>query len=92
MSQSPRPLFREHALKEYMQRREKDILPRSVAPPTILFVWILLVLTLTMTFLAWWTQVPIEVSGNGLLLYPSTLQTSGSHQGMILAFLPVNSI
>jgi len=36
MSQAQRPLFREHALKHYLQKREKDILPRLVSPPTFI--------------------------------------------------------
>jgi hypothetical protein len=91
MSQSPRPLFREHALKEYMQRREKDVLPRSVAPPTMLFVWLLLLITLTLLFLTWETRVPTFISGSGLLLFP-TSSTNTQTSEMVLAFLPPASL
>ncbi|HTK10141.1 MAG TPA: hypothetical protein VL485_23405 [Ktedonobacteraceae bacterium] len=88
MSQSPRPLFREHALKEYMQRHEKDTLPRSVAPPTIIFAWLLLVIALALAGLAWWAQVPAFLPGNGILLFPASGSAVQAEQGVALILLP----
>ena len=40
MPQEQRPLFREHALQHYLQKREKDILPHFVSPPIFVCAWI----------------------------------------------------
>ena len=57
MSQQPQPvvtapgaqraIFRREALDHYMRGREKAVLPRYAAPPTLAFMWILLGLLLT---------------------------------------------
>lgn len=68
MAQSRRPLFRESAFKQYMQKREKDSMPRLISPPIFLFSWILLCLLVAAAFLAWWGEVPIFASGQGIML------------------------
>lgn len=68
MAQSRRPLFRESAFKQYMQKREKDSMPRLISVPVFLFSWILLCLLVAAAFLAWWGEVPIFASGQGIML------------------------
>ena len=46
MALSPRPIFRERAMKQYIQRRQKDVIPRLIAPPLFLLLWVLLGLLL----------------------------------------------
>jgi hypothetical protein len=54
MSQSQRPLFREHAMQHYLQKREKDILPHFVSPPVFVCAWILLSLAVAVGLLVAW--------------------------------------
>lgn len=62
-----RQFFRKEALEHYARSREKDILPRSVAPPVFLFFWILLGLLLAATLLAWQVQVPTYAAASGFI-------------------------
>jgi hypothetical protein len=77
-------LFRSQALKHYMQDREKDILPRFVAPPMFLFLWTLIGLLLITLGIAWFGEVPQYVTGNGLILE----QQAGTQ--VALLFFPVD--
>ena len=83
MPQSPRQLFRDHALQQYMQRREKDVLPRFIAPPTFLFAWILLALMLLAGVFLWWERIPTTVSAAGIVPTQPTGQ-------QVLVFLPAS--
>ena len=62
-----RQFFRQEALEHYAQSREKDILPRSVAPPVFLFFWVLLLLLLAATVLSWQVQVPFYADASGFI-------------------------
>ncbi len=64
---SHRQIFRKEALEHYARSRERDILPRSVAPPVFLFFWILLGLLLAATLLAWQVHVPTYGAASGFI-------------------------
>ena len=86
-----RQFFRKEALEHYARSREKDILPRSVAPPVFLFFWILLVLLLAATVLAWQVHVPIYADASGFIAQdgqPGALPDSGT---TAVLFVPTNS-
>ncbi len=87
MSQAQRPLFREHALKHYLQKREKDILPRLVSPPTFICGWFLLCLVVAVGVAAWLEKVPIFVNGSGIVLAQEQGNVSGDG-GTARIFLP----
>jgi len=89
MSQAQRPLFREHALKHYLQKREKDILPRLVSPPTFICGWFLLCLVVAVGVVAWLEKVPIFVNGSGIVLAQEQGNVSGDG-GMVRIFLPAS--
>lgn len=76
---SGRQIFRDKAIRHYQQSKEKDILPRIVAPRIFLFLWILLGLLLASTVLAWLEQVPMRVEGSGIVLDQSVV--AGSDTG-----------
>jgi hypothetical protein len=65
---SRRQFFRKEALEHYARSRERDILPRSVAPPVFLFFWILFGLLLAATLLAWQVQVPTYAAASGFIV------------------------
>lgn len=75
-----RHIFREQAIQHYVQRREKDVLPRFVMPPTFLFLWILLGLCLVGAWLAWNIQFPVYTSAVGMI-------TKGGQDGRSTAVL-----
>jgi len=89
MSQTQRPLFREHALKHYLQKREKDILPRLVSPPTFICGWFLLCLVVAVGVVAWLEKVPIFVNGSGIVLAQEQGNVSGDG-GTARIFLPAS--
>lgn len=86
MPEAQRPLFREHALQHYLQKREKDILPHFVSPPVFTCTWILFSLIMIGGLLAATQKLPIQVNGSGIIL----AQSSGSNGETALLFLPAS--
>ena len=86
-----RSIFRDQAIKRYIEKRDKDVLPHLVAPPVFLFLWILLGLLLTMGVLAWLAQVPTYLAGPGIILEQHPPSTSGQSEAIALFFLPALS-
>ncbi len=78
MSQAERPLFRETAIQQYLRKREKDILPHLVRPPTFLCCWLLAALLLSAVVLAWTTEVPVYAAAPGIILVQSSQTASGN--------------
>lgn len=89
--QGKRPLFREHALQKYMQRRENDVLPRIVSPPVFICVWIIFGLVVASGLMAWLERVPVYVNGSGVVL--TTGKNPNSSQNIVdaLVFIPVTA-
>jgi hypothetical protein len=90
MAMSKKGIFRNKALNYYVQSRERDILPRFVAPPVFLFLWILLALLLASTVLAWLAHVPTRVAGSGVVLDQEKAPSNSSGAVAVL-FLPATS-
>ncbi|GCE30846.1 hypothetical protein KDA_63300 [Dictyobacter alpinus] len=86
-----RPLFREHALQQYMQRRENDILPRIVSPPVFLFSWLLFALVIGSGVVAWLTRVPIYVNSAGVAVSNEYSINARQSEVNVLVFVPVNT-
>jgi hypothetical protein len=91
MTKAVRSIFRDEAIKNYIERREKAVLPQLVAPPVFLFLWILLGLLLTAGLFAWLAQVPIYVEGDGIILEQQPPSASGPREAVALIFLPAAS-
>ncbi len=68
MTMSGQRIFREKAIQHFRQSRERDVLPRLVAPRIFLFLWVLLGLLLALVTLTWLGRVPINVEGSGVVL------------------------
>ena len=81
---TPRRLYRAQALEQYARRREKDVLPRSVAPPVVLFLWVLLGLLVAATILAWQARVPTYALASGVIVQ----QVDGG--AMAVIFVPAS--
>jgi hypothetical protein len=86
MAASRRPMFRNKALAYYARSRERDILPRFVAPRAFVFLWILMALLLIATLGAWLAQAPTYVIGSGVIL-----DTQGNSETTAVIFLPETS-
>ncbi|GLV53802.1 hypothetical protein KDH_06530 [Dictyobacter sp. S3.2.2.5] len=86
MSSSEPSIFREQALKNYLQRRDQGILLRLISPPAFACLWILLIFVLVMGMLAWLVRVPMSVSGQGLITEPG----QDAQQLTAVVFVPLN--
>lgn len=90
MPQSQRPLFREPAWQHYLQKREKDILPHFVSPPTFICIWIMLCLAVVVGIVAGTQKVPVLVDGVGIVLAQEQNRAVGDKGGTVLVFLPAS--
>jgi hypothetical protein len=63
-----RPIFRASTMQQYRLHREKDVLPRFLAPPVFLFQWIILGLALLTGLLLCTIRVPVSIIAPGVLL------------------------
>ncbi len=91
MAEPSRSIFRTSAINHYIQKREKDILPRLVTPPVFLFLWVLFGLLMIAGLLAWWTEVPTYVTGSGIILEQGLQSKLVNKEGIVLIFLPAES-
>jgi hypothetical protein len=90
MSLEKRPLFREHAMQQYMQRREKDILPRLVKPPTFLLCWLFFALLVGAGVITWEERIPVFVNGTGVVSAQTNQPASGDNEISTTVFLPAS--
>lgn len=92
ISESKRSIFREEALEYYALNKEKDVLPRIIAPPVFLLLWMLCGLCVVALIGAWFSSVPVYVSGSGAVLGESSIPgTQAGYKIIALLFLPVHS-
>lgn len=82
MLTTKRSIFRESAIKQYIQGRDKDVLPRFVAPPFFLFLWIIAGVCLIVCLLAWSIQVPRIIVGTGTIV-----ENNQSSRALAIIFL-----
>jgi hypothetical protein len=84
-------IFRSKALQKYVQSREKNVLPRLVAPPVFAFFWVILALFTAAGLVAWLGQVPLYVTGSGLVLDRSATAAQGKEEAVAVILLPATS-
>src|SRR5690348_13341647 len=72
-------IFRSEALEHYIQSREKSVLPHIARPPVLLGLWVLLGLCMAALVLAYFGQVPVYISGSGVVL---------EREAVVVVFLP----
>ncbi|QBD77341.1 hypothetical protein EPA93_15610 [Ktedonosporobacter rubrisoli] len=93
MQRSTSSLFRKEALDYYRQSKEQNVLPRLVAPPVFLFLWILMCLFALMVVIASLGQIPIYASGSGVVLAQHSIQSKQVMQeSTVLLFFPITPI
>ncbi|MBO0780661.1 MAG: hypothetical protein J2P37_17710 [Ktedonobacteraceae bacterium] len=76
MNNHRRSIFRESAMREYAQKREKDILPYTIAPPVFAYCWLMLALLLLLAVLTWSIEFPTYVTAPGTVLQAGTQKNS----------------
>ena len=67
MQAHERQIFRESAIKHYIQNRERDVVLRILPIPAAVFLWALLVFFFMAGLFAWNARVPIYVGGSGFV-------------------------
>lgn len=82
MTMRKRSIFREQAIQRYRQGRDKDVLPRFVAPPVFLGLWLVLSLCLVMGWLAWSIRIPVFSPALG-----TVVENGQAEQAMAILFV-----
>ncbi|MGH2507876.1 MAG: hypothetical protein ACRDHZ_10815, partial [Ktedonobacteraceae bacterium] len=80
------PIFRDKAVKHYMQNRKKDVLPNFSSVPAAIFGWLLLGLLIATGLLAGYGQVPVSVDGEGIVLSTGNPAQTANNGAVALAF------
>jgi hypothetical protein len=86
MSSQQPSIYREQALKKYLQRQEQSVLLRLINPPVFLCCWIFLLLLLTGLVLACVIQVPSYTSEQGAIVEQKVNDTNMAEA---IFFVPV---
>src|SRR5579859_1332813 len=76
MAGSDRTIFRESAIERYKKGQEHTVLLQLATPPVIAFLWIMLLLFLGAGALAWFVQVPVTITGQGIIIAQGTTRAS----------------
>ena len=88
ISPSKGMIFRKEAIEKYSQGRDKNVLPQFVLPPVFVFLWCLLALFVSAGVTAWLGQVPVYVTGVGVVLDPSTSGNIANGETTAVIFIP----
>jgi hypothetical protein len=91
MTPSNRTIFRAGALEGYMQARAQTVLPRFVAPPAPLCLWLLLSCFITMGVLAWLARIPLYRNGFATVVDSNGSDQFSQDEELIVAFFPPES-
>ncbi|NJL43453.1 MAG: hypothetical protein HC935_09450 [Pseudanabaena sp. SU_2_4] len=86
-----RSIFRDDAVRRYIESRERAVLPRLVSPQIFLYLWALLGLVATSGLFAWFAKIPVYASGTAVVTrWQSQIsQTEGIDKVPVLVvFLP----
>src|SRR5581483_1713651 len=81
-------IFRNNAIKYYMQSKGKGVLPHFISWPVTVFLWVLLGLLIVTIVFAWYEQIPVYVEGSGIVLDTGKAAHSGSDESLAIVFLP----
>lgn len=91
MTQKPnRQLFREHALRRYMEKSDNDLLPHVISPHVFWIVWMLVGLVMICGVLAWMERVPIFANSSGVVKGSEQELIVHKHEIDIVAFVPTS--
>lgn len=91
MQSNTTPIFRADAARRYLESQEKTVLPRLVAPPVFVGLWILLGLLLIGAAVSWFAQVPEYVSCPAVVVDWRNRFPAVEGDTAVVAFLPLES-
>lgn len=87
-----RSIFREEAIRRYVESKEKAVLPRLVSPQTFAYLWFLLGLLSVSSLVAWFTRVPVYTSGSAVVVRLNDQLNDKTHSSdteiVVAAFFP----
>lgn len=86
-----RPIFRSKTLQTYIQNREKSVLPRIITPPVFALSWIVLALLIAAGITIWYGQVPVYITGSGIIPEPLASSQQETDTTAIILF-PISDI
>lgn len=81
-------LFRQEALREYIEGHEETILPRLFSPHIFVILWILVVLFLLTTVLFVFARFPNTVYGSAIVLPSYQTNSIKDHEISVIILLP----
>jgi hypothetical protein len=84
--------FRSKALQEYLQRQEKDILPCFFSPYLTTLSSLLLSLLILLGLLVWRGEIPVFLTGSGMVLAQDPEHISRNHEMGGMLFLPAKDV
>lgn len=82
-----RSIFRDEAVRHYVESREKSVLPRIVSPQTFLYLWSLLGLLAASSIITWFAKIPVYASGPAVVTRWPKAEGMGEEL-VVVAFLP----
>ena len=91
MQSESTPIFRAEATRRYLESQEKTVLPRLVAPPVFVGLWIVLGLLLIGAAASWFAQVPVYVSCPAVVVDWRNRFPAIEGDAALVAFLPPES-
>lgn len=86
-----RSIFRDEAIRRYVESREKSVLPRLVSPRTFLYLWLLLGLLVMSSIIAWFTRIPVYASGSAVVVRWRCKHHSTREAIAVAAFFPAQT-
>lgn len=85
-----RSIFRSKTMQNYVQNREKSVLPRVVAPRIFFLCWLILTFLMVAGIAIWLGKVPLYITGSGVILGQNTSNTQ-NEQATAVIILPSSS-
>lgn len=82
-----RSIFRDEAVRRYIESQEKSVLPRIVSPQTFLYLWSLLGLLAASSIITWFAKIPVYASGPAVVTRWHKAE-GRSEELVVVAFLP----
>jgi hypothetical protein len=84
-------IFRTAAAQRYLESQEKTVLPRLVAPPVFIGLWLLLGLLVAGAAVSWWAPVPVYVACPAVVVDWRNRFPAVAGDTAVVAFVPLES-
>lgn len=83
-----RSIFRDDAVRRYIESREQSVLPRLVSPQIFLYLWTLLGLIAITSTIAWFAKIPVYASGAAVVTNWQSQAEGMGKEPVVAVFLP----